>query len=239
MPSPGRLAQRLALKKQVGMTTKNRDRLRPLQDPDALRRLLLLPDRLFARAEAGGDTQAAALEREDAVAIAILLTAPIRRHNLATIHLDRNLHRPGDGSVFLVFTPEEVKNRQRDRVRTAAATSSAMIDRLLATRSPRLCPPATPWLFPRRDGSGPMHDDGLSKRIRTRIRSEIGLPVNPHLFRHLSAKLMLDANPGGYEAVRQLLGHARLSSTLNVYTGLEAGTATRLFADVVEAARRR
>ena len=97
-----------------------------------------------------------------------------------------------------------------------------MIDRQLATRSPRLCPPATPWLFPRRDGSGPMHDDGLSKRIRTRIRRETGLAVNAHLFRHLSAKLLLDANPGGYEAVRHLLGHARLSSTLNVYTGLEA-----------------
>ena len=203
------------------MTTKNRDRLRPLQDPKTLRRLLLLPERLFARAEHGGDTQAAVLEREDAVAIAILLTAPIRRKNLVSIHLDQNLHRPGDGSVYLVFTPEEVKNRQPIEFELPPAVVT-MIDRLLATRSPRLCPPATPWLFPRRDGTGPMHEDGLSKRIRERIRREMGLAINPHLFRHLSAMLLLDANPGAYETVRHLLGHSQLSSTLNVYTGLEA-----------------
>ena len=234
----GDLSRRLAFNKPKGMTTKNRDRLRPLQDPKTLRRLLLLPERLFARAEHGGDTQAAALEREDAVAIALLLTAPIRRKNLVSIHLDQNLHRPGDGSVYLVFTPEEVKNRQPIEFALPPAVVT-MIDRLLATRSPRLCPPATPWLFPRRDGTGPMHEDGLSKRIRERIRRELGLAINPHLFRHLSAMLMLDANPGAYEAVRHLLGHSRLSSTLNVYTGLEARTAARLFAEAVEAARQR
>jgi integrase len=172
------------------------------------------------------------------VAIAILLTAPIRRHNLATIHLDSNLHRPGDGAVYLVFTPEEIKNRQAIEFELSSDVAS-MIDRLLATRSPRLCPPSTPRLFPRRDGSGPMHEDSLSKRIRERIRRETGLAFNPHLFRHLSAKLLLDTHPGGYETVRHLLGHSRLSSTLNVYMGLEADTATRLFADVIDAARRR
>jgi integrase len=232
------MAARLAFKKQGGMTTKNRDRLRTLQAPAALRRLLLLPYRLFDRAEARGDTLAAALEREEGVAIAILLTIPIRRHNLATIHLERNLQRPGDGTVFLAFAPDEVKNRQAIAAQLPPDVV-VMIARLLATRSPRLCPAATPWLFPCRDGSGQIHDDWLSKRIFTRIRKEIGLDVNPHLFRHLSAKLLLDANPGGCETVRQVLGHSRLSTTFNVYTGLEADSATRLFAEVIEAARMR
>lgn len=232
-----RMGCQLAMKKSGGMTSKNRERLRPLDDEATLRRLLLLPEELFARAEARGDAQASTLEREDALAIGILLVAPIRRCNLASIHLDNNLDRPGDGSVYLHFSENEVKNYQRLEFRLPPEVVK-MIGRHLATRAPRLCPPATPWLFPARDGRGPMHPDGLSKRIRTRIHRETGLTINPHLFRHIAAKLMLDAHPGGYESVRHLLGHSRLSTTLTVYTGLEAGTAARLFADVVEAARR-
>jgi integrase len=230
------LARRLARKKPQGMTAKNRERLRPLQDPQTLRRLLALPEQLFRRAQAMGDTQVAALQREDAIAIAILLTCPIRRHNLSKIHLERTLHRPGDGRVFLVCTADEVKNTQHIEFELPPETIR-MIDHHVAARSPRLCPLATPWLFPRRDGSGPVHNDSLSKRIRTRIRREIGLTINPHLFRHLAAMLWLNAHPGAYEAARRLLGHSRLSSTLNQYTGLETATAARLFAEVIDARR--
>lgn len=44
-------------------------------------------------------------------------------------------------------------------------------------------------------------------------------------------------HPGRYEVVRRLLGHAELSRTLNAYAGFEAGTATRLFGEIVEAGR--
>jgi hypothetical protein len=46
--------------------------------------------------------------------------------------------------------------------------------------------------------------------------------------------IWLEANPGHYEVARRLLGHAELSSTLNAYVGFEAGTATRLFAGLVD-----
>jgi integrase len=230
------LGARLAVKRRHGMTPKNRARLRPLQDPATLRRLLSLPQRLFARGEANGDTRAGALEREDAVAIAILTTCPLRRRNLAELHLEENLHRPGDGRVFLVFREEEVKNARPIEFELPPETVR-MIDRHLARRSPRLCPPATPWLFPRRDGSGPVHEDRFGGRIKKRIWKETGLTVNPHLFRHLAAMLWLDAHPGEYEVARRLLGHRALSSTLDAYAGFEAGTATRLFAEVVDAAR--
>ena len=59
-----------------------------------------------------------------------------------------------------------------------------------------------------------------------------------HLFRHLACMIWLKANPGQYEVARRLLGHSSLSQTINAYAGFEAATATGLFADVVEAARR-
>jgi integrase len=55
------------------------------------------------------------------------------------------------------------------------------------------------------------------------------LRVHPHLFRHLGAKLYLDANPGEYETVRRVLGHRSLQTTIDFYTGLETPAAVRHF----------
>jgi len=232
-----RFAQRLALPRRKGMTAKNRERLRPLQDPETLRRLLLLPERLMARAGRAGDTHAAALDREVAVAIAILLCCPVRSQNLAAIHLERNIQRPGDGRAFLVFEEREVKNEHHVEFELPDQVV-AMLETHLAHRVPRLCPPATPWLFPKRDGSAPVVPTQLGSRISQAIRRETGLVMNAHLFRHLAAMIWLQARPGAYEAARRLLGHSALSTTLNAYAGFEAGTATRLFAEALEAARR-
>jgi integrase len=233
-----RLARRLAVPTQKGMTAKNRERLRPLEDPETLRRLLLLPERLVARADAGGRTPyRAALDREVAAAVAILLACPVRLKNLAAIHLERSLDRPGDGRVFLTFRADEVKNARALEFELPAQVVS-IVERHLATRSPLLCPHGTAWLFPKRDGGKPINRSQLGAAISRVIRRELGLEMNPHLFRHLAAMVWLNARPGAYEAARRLLGHAELSSTLNAYAGFEAGTATRLFAEILDAARR-
>ena len=231
-----KLAAKLATRRQEGMSAKNRDRLRALTDAKALQKLLLLPERLFARAERGADTPRAKLEREDALALAILQACPIRRKNLVEIHLDRNLHRSGDGSVYLIFEEGETKTRRMIEF-LLPEDVACMIDRHVATRSPKLCPSGTRWLFPKRDGSAPMPPAQMSTRISTRIRREIGIDFNTHLHRHLAAKILLADRPGSYEVVRRLLGHSSTSSTLSAYVGFEAGTSTKLYADVLAKAR--
>lgn len=227
------LAGRVAIRIQNGMTRKNRDRLRVLQDDDNLRRLLSLPDKIFARPNGRAKRYTIALAREDALAIGILLVCPIRVKNLAEIHLERNLHSPGDGRVYLVFEEDEVKN-QRHVEFELPLDICRMIDRHLASRVPKLCPAGTPWLFPRRDGRGPVDSNQLSARLTRRIRGETGLEMNAHLFRHLAVMVWLDTNPGSYEVARRLLGHSELSHTLNMYSGLEARAATKAFARVIE-----
>lgn len=229
---------RFAVKKSSGMTVKNRDRLRPLEDPMTLRRLLVLPKQLFDRGAQNSDSKPVALAQEDALAIAILQYCPIRRKNLFSIHLDHNLHRPGDGRVFLVFEEDEVKNARRIEFELPGHVVG-MIDRYLQTRSPHLCPAGTPWLFSRRDGSGPADANYLCTKVKQRIQKEIGLTINVHLFRHIAAQIWLNAHPGQYEVVKRLLGHSELSQTLNAYAGFEAGTSVRLFAETVDTARRK
>lgn len=227
-----RLAARAAAPVQRGMTRKNRDRLRPLQDDRTLRRLLDLPGRLFAAKGRKRTPHAAALAREDALAIALLITCPVRIGNLAGLHLDRHLHRPGDGRVYLVLTEDDTKNGQPVEFELPADVRQ-MLDRHLASRAPMLCPPASPWLFPKRCGTAPLNANTLSARLTKRIRAEVGIEMNAHLFRHLAAMVWLDANPGGYEAARRLLGHSAGSHTINMYSGLEARSAVQAYGDVL------
>ncbi len=227
-----RLAGCVALKPQTGMTRKNRERLRVLQDPRNQHKLLMLPERLFERAKDARKPKARALDREVAVAVAILRVCPIRVKNLTSIHFERHLHRPGDGRVFLSFESDEMKN-ERPIEFELPPDLARMIDRHVATRGRELCPKGCPWLFPLRDGTGPSGEGDVSTRITRHIRRETGLEVNVHLFRHFAAMLWLDAKPGCYETVRRLLGHSDLSHTLNLYTGLEIRAATRAYADLI------
>jgi integrase len=227
-----RLADRVAVRESGGITRKNRDRLRVLQEEKALRRLLFLPETLVRRHKDSDTPYRRALRHEDALAISILLVCPIRMKNLCEIHLERNLQRPRDGRVFLVFPETDVKNG-RPLEFELQPDLVARIDGHLASRSPTLCPSATPWLFPRRDGEGPVLASQLSTRIARRIRKETGIAFNAHLFRHLAAMLLLEAHPGAYEMTRRLLGHASTSHTINVYTGLETGAATRAFSRLI------
>ena len=235
------LVSRTAVPARKGLTDKNRARLRPLNDEETLERLLLLPERLFERAETGpgdGRGHQACLLRETALAIVILLYCPVRIGNLASIHLRRHLQRPGDGRVFLCFPANEVKNGQPLEAELPVVLVE-MVDRHLATRSPALCPAQTPWLFPKRAGDVSMRPGQLSRAVFRTIRKETGLEMNVHLFRHLAAMIWLQAHPGAYEAVRRLLGHARLSRTLDVYAGFETDTVSRLFGELISKGRER
>ncbi len=87
--------------------------------------------------------------------------------------------------------------------------------------------------FPQRSGARPIEPNCLAGWIAKRVRRETGFEMNAHLFRHFAVMMWLDANPGGYEVARRLLGHSELSHTINMYSGLEVRTATMAFSDLV------
>jgi integrase len=233
-----RLAARTALPPQKGLTQKNRKRLLILQDDRQTQRLLNFPDLLLRKAAQMRTPLQRGLAQEDAIAIAILLVCPLRVLNLSSINLERNLQRPGDGRAFLVFEEGETKTTRPIQFELPQDILRS-IDRHLKNRSPRMCPAGTPWLFPRRDGAGPVDPNQLSQRLAKRIRRETGLEVNAHLFRHFDVMLWLDARPGAYEAARHLLGHSTVSHTINMYSGLESNSAIKAFTEVVTAKKGR
>ena len=106
-----RIASRLAIPRR-GMTTKNRERLRPLDDAENVAVFLALPQRLRREAEIGKRSpRNNAILAQMAAAIALLQAAPIRLKNLTAIDVNKNLIARGK-RLYLVIPESEVKNNE-------------------------------------------------------------------------------------------------------------------------------
>ena len=223
---------RLIKPRGLGLTAKNRDRLRVFEDEKNLVALYTLPDRLWKQAEANWGSHKAACLAEEAIALEVLLFCPIRRKNLSELHLERDIQNLGNSRVLLQL----VENRTKNGIAPCFELPDHLvqrIDRHIIHRAGLLCPAGTPFLFPKRDGSQPMLGGNLGSRISKRVFKETGFKINLHLMRHLAAKVILSENPGHYELVRRILAHSETSTTYASYVGFEAKDATQLLADVV------
>ncbi len=225
-----RYCAKLRTKRRPGLTKKNTAVIRTFKNPENRNRLKILPGRLFdeALAERGAPIKAA-VKAEIALAIQILLLAPMRVANLAALNLEKNLIRVGriEPVYHLVIPPEEVKNEEPLEY-PLPKEMNEMIGMYLGVFRPRLCRNPTPWLFP---GASFGHKTKatLSGQIIDRITKEIGIRVTPHQFRHLAAAFILERDPANYEFVRRVLGHKNLQTTINFYVGLETVEAVRKF----------
>jgi integrase len=169
-----------------------------------------------------------ALQAQIAVAITILTFAPIRLNNLANLDIERNLVRSGGGKALHVVIPgEEVKNREPIE-HPSPPISVELIIRYLRDFRPYLANAGNTALFPGKFSSA-KRQHVLAAQISRAIFVHPGLKVNPHLFRHIVAKLYLDRNPGAYEVVRRVLGHRSINTTIAFYTGMETAAAARHF----------
>src|SRR5680860_386311 len=229
---------RIALEqyRSTGLTEKNRRLIRQIAQSDVWREVVRLPQRLMAEARISAKTKPyrAAVTAQLAIAILILIRAPIRMQNLASIRMDINLVRPGGlgAPYMLVFPDYDVKNGVPLEFAFDANTS-AMIDEYIYQHRPHLMRGFNhDWLFP-----GASHEHKLSNVLSDQISKllwkDLGLEATPHQFRHAAAYIMLKADPGNYELVRRVLGHRSITTTLNFYIGLETIEATRIFGEMV------
>jgi integrase len=223
----GIIRRRLALGR-VGLTETNRTRLRPFDDSQSICALLELPEELMRQARRHRNLQRGAVRAQLAAAIEILLMAPVRMSNLVKLDIERNLVRPGQGkALHIVIDAEEVKNREPLEY-PLPPESVDLLERYIRDFRPHLTSAGNTALFPG-IGGGPKNQAFFGTQISRTIRAHTGLRVHPHLFRHITAKLFLDANPGSYEVVRRVLGHRSIDTTTAFYTGLETPAAVRHF----------
>ncbi|MDZ4736871.1 MAG: site-specific integrase [Rhodospirillaceae bacterium] len=225
-------------KLQPGMTRKNRETLRQFDDDGNLARLLTLPQQLFAEAlRVDPPTSKAAVQAQIAFAIEFLLHCPLRAHNLVALRLGTHLIRPAGnrGPVYLCLEPGEVKNDEPIDFELAPSVMK-MLERYQCRFLAILGGPNCRHLFCTTSGQ-PKAQATLAQQIQKTIAKRLGLVMTMHQFRHLAAKLHLDADPDAYERLRQLLGHTSLRTTLNAYAKPDTRRAGKEHDRIIEARR--
>ena len=100
--------------RRPGLTDKNMALIRQVLATKIWGKVVALPRRLLAEANAFRETQPikSAVSAQLAIAIILLTMAPVRLHNLGTIRIGHNLIRPNGpaGPFHLAFAADEVKN---------------------------------------------------------------------------------------------------------------------------------
>ena len=218
-----------------GLTAKNRERLRPFDDPEHVRRFLCLPDTIRQHVERDKRAPAQkAVLAQVAAAIALLQAIPIRIANMCAIEINRHL-KPQRKGVHLVISESETKNRHPVDF-NIPENALGILRWYMAEYRPYLVREPTDALFPGRNGKHKIAAT-LGLQIKKAVFEFTGLAFNVHLFRHFAGKAFLDQQPGNYEVVRQVLGHKRLDTTTSFYSGAEAKRASVMFNDMVDTLR--
>ena len=232
----GRMVRRVA-PPQTGLALKNRLALQQFADPALLRRLVRLPAAIYAGLPPVGTPlpPREALRFQWALAVQLLLVAPLRLGNLAGLELDRHLLRSGGKGrqrphYQLLIPGEAVKNGQTIELPLPAG-ASALLELYRSRVRPVLAAPGTSFLFPGEGGAKALVT--LGGQISRFLARELGVRLTPHQFRHLIGFIYLREHPHGIEVVRALLGHRSIATTLSHYAGLEGAAAARHYDDAL------
>ena len=225
------MAQDVTPPRQSQLSRKNRDRLRQFDDPVVRAKLLHLPERLMRLAEGPGlrPFEAARLARV-AAAIELLFHVPLRNENLTGLRLGAHL-RYGDARrrriSHLVVEFHETKNSY-DGEWAVGPELAAFLDRYIQRFRPVLAMAGGDCLFPAGFGkTGSLSPVAMSQQIARVVVDEVGAVVNPHLFRCLCARFVLERSPNALEDVRLLLGDKTLQVVLAHYAAVEPSQACR------------
>ena len=224
-----------------GLAKKNDDVLTALDDQDIRDGFLVLPEQLAAWVEGDPPRRARpeniALMMSYAVALAILNIGPMRIKNLAALHLDRHLTRPGGpGSRWLIVLPAvEVKNKV-DNAYLLDWDATLLVDRYLERYRPVLAPPGNRYLFPVGSGHKAPHD--LSVQLRRVIADWLGVDMTPHQYRHFAADLIEQRLPGSAALIARFLGHKNDQTASKYYIRRNGLAAGQLFDQILQEERR-
>lgn len=217
-----------------GLTKKNKAFLRRLEDAQLLNSLILLPVKLWQTGRRGlAESKKSFIDIQTSLAIDLLLVCPLRMQNLASLNFRDHLHWPnGRGKpAMLIIEGTETKNG----IPIEAEVPAELADRLWTYRT-EIAPTVTgkrpDVLFVATTGR-PRTQSAITVAIEKAVFRHVGIRLTPHQFRHLAAKVVLDANPGAHELVRQLLVHKNIKTTTNYYAGMNTLRAGRAHADLL------
>jgi integrase len=220
-----------------GMSGRNMARLRQLEDPAKLQALVNLPALLAAEAtRLGAPSIHAARAVQTAVLIELLLHVPIRMANLQGLRIGIQLLRGPKDRMAISVPAHEVKNDIGIEGSLSGETAK-LLALYIDHYRPLLVKEESDYLFPGERPDSPKTYERLRSQIEKVLAQRIGIPFNPHSFRHLAAYITLKHNPGGHGLVQRVLGHKSLHSTMSFYSGLETRAALEAYDELISGHR--
>lgn len=173
------------------------------------------------------------IELQAALAIEILLLAPLRMGNLSALCFEKHIRWPHgyEGRAWIVIDESETKNS----IALEFKLPQSLSDRLATYRSE---------IVPNMTGARAIHlfvgwtvkhrsQAAVALAIVKTVLKYVGVRLTPHQFRHLAAKLRLDRDPSAFPLVQQLMGHKNLQTTINFYAGIDTRRAGRAHAELI------
>jgi integrase len=223
-----------------GLRAKNQERLAQLDDEENLARLLHLPERLQIKAHKPGIREhRRALMIQVALAIEILLHAPMRIGNLCSLHLEHHIRKAqvkGKACLVLAIPGHEVKNG-KDLSFELSGETIRLFELYLREHRPVLLREPSDYLFPAQNGSH-KRTSALSNLIKQTIYDQTGLVIHAHLFRSIAGKIHSMVHPGDFLTLGHAIGDS-LKTAMKSYAQFEQQNAVRHYQSSVEEARQR
>jgi integrase len=209
------------------ISSKNRERLAQLKDPEKVLTLVTLPQRLAQRAlrKPNKMRMADVYALEAALLIEIELMFPLRRKNLSELKIGESIRVIGTGptrQLQIAIPGDEVKNGLSLLARLPKQ-STWIYDAYVEHGRPRLSEEPSQFLFPGPNG----HRDPatLSRRVTSAVRKAAGIEINLHCFRHVAALNLQTGHGAAYDDIRRALAHTNLETGVRYYADLENQTA--------------
>ena len=232
------VASKLPAPTRHDLTPKNKKFVRQFDDPQTLRRLRRLPEQLWK--EVKNETRQkpnfrTLAKAQAALAIGLPIFMPIRPENVWELEFDKHIFlKNGPGAVSsLELDAGEVKNEN-----PVTFDIPPHLVKMLTEYREQIAPVHLGHR-PRRifvDIKGkPKAQATVAYLIATYAKRRAGITLTPHQFRHLAARVILDAMPGNYEGVKQALGHTSLKTTM-IYAGINSRRAGRHHHALIEQA---
>ena len=190
------------------LTAKNKTLLTTLENEEVRGRLLYLPEALMRdiRANLGRGGRLKFVEAQVALAVSILLFAPLRPKNLCELNWSRNFREPeGPRGKLVIYIPREaIKSKRRDLSFEIPSELAEPIRWYRREILPRLGGDPNGDLFVS-EGGGRKSQETLSQQITEVIAERVGISMTGHQFRHLAASIHLEALPDGERPARPFL----------------------------------
>ena len=178
------------------------------------------------------------VEAQIAVAVAILLVAPLRPQNLMALNSSRHIKEPhgARGMLVIFISKGDTKTKKRDLTFDLPAELGEPLRWYRREILPLLGADRGGDLFVRQGGKRKSQET-LSQQLTEIIADRIGIHMTPHQFRHLAAALYLEEHSDDLRSVTDLLGRA-WAKTTSIYAGSSGRRASRVYGEHVLERRR-